>query len=173
MVTMPRFPALDRLSQPSRVRGFTILELMLSLGILGVLCIVAIPRYQDYTRRTKVAEVLMAMNTCKTAMSEYMQVGDIMNVPTSGGFGCEDFSGVSRYVDQTTTVSEVGNGMLVVVTARGFNDLRLDGKEVSIEALAAGNVPNSGLDAQIVNWRCGGRLTTMPKKFLPSTCQGD
>jgi type IV pilus assembly protein PilA len=54
-------------------QGFTLIELMIVVAIIGILAAVALPAYQDYTTRAKISEVLLQVDGCKTAVADYMQ----------------------------------------------------------------------------------------------------
>lgn len=68
-------------------KGFTLIELMIVVAIIGILAAVALPAYQDYTARAKVSEVVLAGSTCRTAISEASQTG-FASTPVQDGFGC-------------------------------------------------------------------------------------
>src|SRR5947207_15368136 len=59
-------------------QGFTLIELMIVVAIVGILAAIAIPAYQDYVARSKAAEALAAMGACKTSVTEYAQVKDAL-----------------------------------------------------------------------------------------------
>src|ERR1700686_3929175 len=83
-------------------KGFTLIELMIVVAIIGILAAVALPAYQDYTIRAKMSEVILAMSSCRTAITEIYQSGS--SAPGANNWGCEVSSGQgSKYVNQLVT----------------------------------------------------------------------
>src|SRR4029453_8481871 len=94
-------------------QGFTLIELMIVVAIIGILAAVALPAYQDYTIRAKMSEVILAMSACRTSITEVYQSGG--SAPGAGGWGCEvSTTGGTKYVSAITTD---GNGV-VMATVR-------------------------------------------------------
>src|SRR5512145_1147768 len=96
-------------SMKSLQKGFTLIELMIVVAIIGILAAVALPAYQDYTIRAKMSEVILGMSACRTSITEVYQSGPAI-APGNDGWGCE----VLTASEQTKYVSAIhtdGNGI--------------------------------------------------------------
>lgn len=69
----------------SKPRGFTLIELMITITIVGILASIAIPAYQDYTRRARYSEIVLATSAYKTAIVECMYDNGNDPAPCDGG----------------------------------------------------------------------------------------
>lgn len=149
--------------------GFTIIEVLIVVVIMGVLASLVLPSIRENAARAKVSEALLAFATCKNAVAEvYQSVG---NSPGAHNWGCEDEVGpVSQYVGTVTTTDEG----IIKVAISGTHDLRLDTFDITLEPLdASGNLMSDGAGA-VRRWRCGSAAagTTLNSRFLPSSCRG-
>src|SRR5512147_1446923 len=84
-------------------QGFTLIELMIVVAIIGILAAVALPAYQDYTVRAKMSEVILAMSACRTSITEVYQSGG--SAPTANSWGCEQTAS-SKYVAGVSTSAD-------------------------------------------------------------------
>jgi type IV pilus assembly protein PilA len=152
-------------------KGFTLIELMIVVAIIGILAAVALPAYQDYTIRAKMSELILAMSACRTSITEVYQSGGSPSVPANG-WGCEiSPSQATKYVAEVSTSA---NGA-ITAKVRSIST-SVDNSLVTLVPLSAANTPAvySGTAAALFGWRCGSSTdgTTVLAKYLPGSCRG-
>src|SRR2546428_10759437 len=84
----PAYQQYEGVSMKRLQKGFTLIELMIVVAIIGILAAVALPAYQDYTVRAKMSEVILGMSACRTSVTEVYQSGPT-TVPLANGWGRE------------------------------------------------------------------------------------
>lgn len=161
----------------SMQKGFTLIELMIVVAIIGILAAVALPAYQDYTVRAKVGELILAASGCRTSMTETIQSNPAVTAITAGGWGCEVATGSgTKYVAKVETAAWA-SGSVITVTSTGFGNSAIDGKTVAMKpcsnsATTFGTCSAPIAGAAVNSWICGpGASSAMDTKYLPGSCR--
>lgn len=155
-------------------KGFTLIELMIVVAIIGILAAIALPAYQDYTIKARVSEAILTVSQCRTSVAEVYQTNSPTTVITVDGWGCnEAVLNPTQYVRMVNTTV---NGAIVVTLG---NSPTLGAAATTVLTLVPvdnGNTAltfTAGVSQQVFGFRCGVAAdgTTTPQKYLPGSCK--
>lgn len=147
-------------------QGFTLIELMIVVAIIGILAAVALPAYQDYTKRAKMSEVILAASQCRTSVTETYQSNNAASLPVAGKWGCESSAQTTKYVTSIGTNGAGAIQVLVNTSASGLPQIPAGGGVNLVP------VPSASTPGVVEQWLCGpNQNNTTLSKYLPGSCR--
>ena len=136
-------------------RGLTLIELMITVAIVGILAALALPAYQDYVARSQVSEGLVLASGAKPVIAEYYS--NHGSYPTATDIGFNGYTG--SYVDSTT----IGTNGTIIATFSNDAHRQLRGQTVTL-------TPEEDTNTGNLKWSCG---SSVDSKYLPTSCSND
>ena len=152
-------------------QGFTLIELMIVVAIIGILAAVALPAYQDYTIRARVSEAVLASSQCRTAVAEVYQTAAAGTTIGANNWGCGEGSTTTQFV---ATVATSAAGAITITTSASTTLGGAASKALTLTPMKTATTPLAVTDIpfQVFAFKCAPDTTNgIPAKYLPGSCR--
>ena len=145
-------------------QGFTLIELMIVVAIIGILAAIAIPAYQDYTQRAQIGEAFTIVAAAKTAIEEFAQTNGVYpTAAEAAALGATMASPAGQYVDTVDVPNDNDGEIVVTMKATGV------GADIASQTVTMTPPPDlTQLAGKAFVWTC---VSSAANKYLPKNCQ--